>query len=117
MQKVFAVSFEPITGSGGLQTGATPATTLEKFFTIALGFLTTVGGIMFLIFFVLGALNWITSGGDREKISRAQHYMSNAVIGLILVILAWAFTGVVGLALGFNILDLVTSLSAIKIGP
>lgn len=110
VQKAFAINFEPITGIGGLQVGDDPGGTLENFFTILLGFFTIIGGIMFLIYFVLGALSWISSTGDREKIAKAQRYMSNALIGLIFVVLAWAFTGIIGATLGFSILDLATNI-------
>lgn len=113
--QAYAAEFEQISGVGGLQIGEVPGTTLERFFSILLGFLTLVGGIAFLVYFVLGAINWISSGGDREKVSRAQRYMSNALIGLIFVVVAWALTGVIGRALGFNILELAASLG--KIGP
>ena len=43
-------------------------------------------------------------------VAKAQRYMSNALIGLIVVVLAWAFTGIVGAALGFNILDLANNI-------
>lgn len=119
IRKAFAASFEKIEIPGlGPFLSADPdsaGTTLENFFTILLGFLTVIGGLMFLIYFVLGGLNWITSRGERENVAKAQRYMSNALVGLIIIILAWAFTGIIGLALGFNILKLAANLGSL--GP
>lgn len=109
VKQIFAqIDFDPITGVGHYQTqspGSAPGT-LENFFTRLLGALTIIGGMAFLIYFVLGAFNYLTSQGDREKIAKAQRYISFAVIGLILIILAWAIIGIIGSILGFDILNL-----------
>ena len=115
IKQAFAAQFEPIAQFGGFQVSGEPGAAVESFFTIVLGFLTVIGGIMFLIYFVLGGLNWISSRGEKEMVAKAQRYMSNALIGLIVVILAWAFTGIIGAALGFSILDLANNLNAL--GP
>lgn len=101
------LTFNPITGIGGFQSGGgSPGPTLERYFTVLLGFFTALGGVAFLIYFILGAFAYLTSQGDREKITRAQRYISNAIIGLLLLILAWAITGIIGIMLGFDILNL-----------
>lgn len=106
--KIFAATFEPITGTGTYQAsgGADPGGTLEKFFSGLLGFLTIVGGIAFLIYFILGAFTWLTSQGDKQKVQKAQQYMSNAAIGIIFIILAWAITGIIGALVGVDFLNL-----------
>lgn len=109
IKKVFAARFEDITGFGPYQSrfaAAGPGTTLERFFSNLLGAFTIFGGIAFLLYFVVGALNWITSAGEKEKVAKAQRYMSNALIGLVIIILAWAITGILGALLGFDILQL-----------
>lgn len=115
INKIYAISinFDPITGIGGFQTGGDPGTTLERFFTVLLGFFTTVGGLAFLIYFILGAFSYLTSSGDREKIVKAQRYITNAIIGLLLLILAWAITGIIGIMLGFDILNLSNLISSL----
>ena len=110
IKSAFAANFEPISQFGGFQVNYCPGSAFESFVTILLGFLTVIGGLMFLIYFVLGGLSWISSRGEKEMVAKAQRYMSNALIGLIVVVLAWAFTGIVGAALGFNILDLANNI-------
>lgn len=51
-----------------------------------LGFLGLVAVIMILI----GGFQWMTAGGNEEKIASAKKIISAAVIGLIVVLLAWA---------------------------
>lgn len=51
-----------------------------------LGFLGLVAVIMILI----GGFQWMTAGGNEEKVASAKKVISAAVIGLIIVLLAWA---------------------------
>lgn len=51
-----------------------------------LGFLGLVAVIMILI----GGFQWMTAGGNEEKVASAKKIISAAVIGLIIVLLAWA---------------------------
>lgn len=108
IKQAFAAQFDPITGFGPFQPAnlSSPGSTFDLFFSISLGVLTVVGGIAFLVYFVLGAFSWLTSAGDKEKVAKAQRYITNALIGLIVIVLAWAITGIVGTLLGFSILDL-----------
>lgn len=69
------------------------------------GFLTIVAGLAFLLFFVLGAISWVTSGGDKGQIEKARNQMTNAAIGLIAVVAAYTIAGIVSIVLGINILD------------
>jgi len=51
-----------------------------------LGFLGLIAVIMILI----GGFQWMTAGGNEEKVASAKKVISAAVIGLIIVLLAWA---------------------------
>ncbi|MFA5135146.1 MAG: hypothetical protein WC505_05195 [Patescibacteria group bacterium] len=61
----------------------------------ALGFL----GLIAVIFILYGGFTWMTAGGNEDKISTAKKIITAAVIGLIVILLAWAIvTFVVGQA-------------------
>ncbi len=45
-----------------------------------------VGGLLALIYLLLGALAWITSGGDKESVKKAQEKIQAAIIGLIVIV-------------------------------
>jgi hypothetical protein len=62
----------------------------------------TVGGIGVLIFFLWGAVDWIFSGGDKEKVAGARKKMTNAIIGLVLLALSFAIIRTVGAIAGFD---------------
>lgn len=54
----------------------------------------------------MGAIGWLTAGGDKQQVSTARDRITTAAIGLVLVIAAYAITGVVGSLFGLDILDL-----------
>src|SRR5260221_8670078 len=78
---------------------------LGKFMTTLIGFLTSLAGLMFLIYFIIAALSWITAGGEKGKIETAKSQMTNAAIGLVVVIAAYGIIGIVGGVLGLDILN------------
>lgn len=52
----------------------------------ALGLLALIA----VVFIIIGGFMWITAGGNEEKIEKAKGYITAAVIGIIVVLLAWA---------------------------
>ena len=95
-------------GVGSAATGGKP---IEKFFSVMLGFFTVIGGLMFLTYFIFAALSWITGGGDKGKVDSAKTQMTNAAIGLAIILVSHAIIGIVGGVLGLNILQPVEVLS------
>lgn len=60
-----------------------------------------IGGLAALLYLLWGAFDWINSSGEKEKLTKAQNKMTNAVIGLILMIAAFTiFSFVMGTVLG-----------------
>lgn len=43
-------------------------------------------GLAALIFMLLGALSWITSGGNKENVEKAREKIQAAVVGIVLVV-------------------------------
>jgi cellobiose-specific phosphotransferase system component IIC len=67
--------------------------------------LTLVAGLAFLVYFMIGALNWVTAGGDKGKVDTAKMYMTNGAIGMITIVAAYAVIWIVGQVLGLEILN------------
>jgi glucose uptake protein GlcU len=57
--------------------------------------LLSVAGVIALIFIVLGGYRYVTSAGNEEQAEHAKHTITNAVIGLVVIILAYAILKVV----------------------
>lgn len=75
---------------------------------IGVGIRTTfvVAGVTCLMFMLWGALGWITSGGEQEKLQKAQMRIRNAVIGMFMVVIMFGlFVVIFGLVLNNKIID------------
>ncbi|HUW21519.1 MAG TPA: hypothetical protein VMW41_02505, partial [Candidatus Bathyarchaeia archaeon] len=60
---------------------------------------------MFVLYFLLGGLQWVTSSGEADKVEKAKKEMTNAAIGMIIVVAAYGIIFVVGRVLGMEILN------------
>ncbi|OGF25419.1 hypothetical protein A2331_01225 [Candidatus Falkowbacteria bacterium RIFOXYB2_FULL_34_18] len=49
-------------------------------------------GIIFLVLIIYGGFIWMTSAGNETKVLKAKKILTNAVIGLIIVISSYAIT-------------------------
>lgn len=72
-------------GEVGLGTADLQATVINVIQWV-LGILALVAVVMIII----GGFQWMTAAGNEERIEKAKKVISAAVIGLIIVLLAWA---------------------------
>lgn len=49
-------------------------------------------GIIFIVLIIYAGYNWMTAGGDEEKVTLAKQTLARAVIGLIIIIAAYSIT-------------------------
>lgn len=81
-----------------------PDNSLELVFKNFIVLLFTVGALGFIIMFVWGAVDWILSGGDKEKIAGARKRIVTAITGLVLLALTFVITIIIGQILGLKTL-------------
>ncbi|MCI0479221.1 pilin [Candidatus Uhrbacteria bacterium] len=53
------------------------------------GLMSLVGAILF-VYLLYGGFRWMTAGGDEKKVGEARDVIKNAVIGLVIIVLAYA---------------------------
>lgn len=70
-----------------------------------IGLMTVIAGLWFLFSFISGAFGFLSAGGDSKKMSEATSRITSALIGLMIVVLAYALVSLVGRILGFDILN------------
>jgi hypothetical protein len=63
---------------------------LGVFISKAIQLLVGVAAILLFVFLVWGGIQWLTSGGDKTNVEAARNRITNALIGLAIVALAWA---------------------------
>ncbi|MBI3485847.1 hypothetical protein HY025_02775 [Candidatus Daviesbacteria bacterium] len=68
----------------------------------------TIGVILLLFYFLWGAIDWIMSGGDKEKVGNAQKKITSALVGFVLLALLFLIVRVIGQVVGFNPLQKMT---------
>ena len=59
-----------------------------------------------LLFFILGGIQWITSGGDKAKVEAARNRLVYALIGLIICFLAFFIINLIGGFFGIKLLNI-----------
>ena len=66
-------------------------TTIQNIVRIIVGFL----GIIVIIIILAGGFKWLTSGGNEDKIAEAKKLISAGVVGLVVVLAAYAIANFV----------------------
>lgn len=59
--------------------------------SLGLGFV----GVIFIILAIYGGFQWMTAGGNEQKVTEAQNRLKNGVIGAIIVFAAYVATAIV----------------------
>lgn len=74
-------------------------TFVTNILTLAFG----IAIILVLIMLVWGAIEWVTSGGDKEAVGKARSRIINALIGLAVLAVVFAIAKVAASFLGLDI--------------
>lgn len=90
--------------SDNLTEGTEAFSTLELLVSNILGIMTALGSLIFIVYFLLGAIGWISAGGDSSKISKARDQMLQGVLGLVVLVALYAIVGFIGSIVGIDIL-------------
>ena len=69
----------------------TSARRLARIINVALGFL----GIIAVVIVLMGGFKYMISGGNEEKVGEAKKLIVSGIIGLAIILSAWAITSFV----------------------
>ncbi|KKR02827.1 MAG: hypothetical protein UT26_C0018G0007 [Microgenomates group bacterium GW2011_GWC1_39_12] len=117
MMKIFAkeIDLGPIGGEGlgpfG-NTTFTPTSAMDKLtgaLSAVIGLMTIVAAFWFFITFITGGISWITAGGDKTKLTQARDKLTNAFVGLVIVVAGWAVLALAGQFFGWESILLPSS--------
>jgi hypothetical protein len=72
----------------GANSGEIGASILGHYIAIGLVTAVAMGALAVLLYFILGAINWITAGGDKGKVEKAQQRIIQAFVGFGLLVFA-----------------------------
>lgn len=85
--------------------GKTPAQGLAFYIATLWKSVVIAGSVAFLVFLIWGGVEWLTAGGDKGRVETAQKMISNALIGLAVLIGSYAIAFFVQGAFKINILQ------------
>jgi len=97
----------PILGNPPVGTsGNAGVTFLQKVVpaAIILGFV--IGVIVFFFMLITGAIQWISSGGDKQAVESARGKVGNALIGIIILFAVFAIIQILNTFFGLKLLEL-----------
>jgi hypothetical protein len=100
-------SIDPVTKARAPETldGAGFLGSLELYVSDAIGIITTLATLFFIVYAFLAAFQWTTAGGDSGKIEKAKNRFIWGTLGLILIVASYAIIGLVGSLIGISILN------------
>ena len=79
---------------------------LGKLISNLVGALFIAGFLLTFMMLIIGGIQWITSGGDKQALEKARNGITNAIMGLVIVGAAYAVMTLVGQFFGINITNL-----------
>ena len=93
----FKEQIEAVKGPEGLA-----FTNLGEVVSKVLTYSLTIGGIALLLYFLYGGFQLFTSGGDQKKVAEGKATITNALIGFVIVFVAFWIVQLFGSLLGIN---------------
>jgi hypothetical protein len=92
-----------------IQRNAFPSQTLPDniagIITTFLPYVFAIVGILLLVYFILGGFSLMYAGGDPKKVQAGWAKITNAVIGLVVVFLAYWLTRLLGSVFNISIIN------------
>ena len=85
-------------------------TLLSNTLSIIVGVLTVIAGIWFLFQIITAGYQWLISGGDKASVAAARDKLTFSLIGLVIIVMAFAIVSLVGTLFGIDFLRPATIL-------
>lgn len=79
-------ALDPVLGAD--QSGAPLGLLMARLYRTAV----MVGGVALLLYIAWAGINWITAGGDKNKVEEAKNRLTNAIVGMVILVAA---TGII----------------------
>lgn len=75
---------------------------VPRFIVLAL----IIGSLVFFFVMIIGAIQWITLGGDKTAVEAARGKITNAIVGILILFAVFVILRVIGDFFGIGILEL-----------
>ncbi len=105
VQDVFG-KIDPSQAPGGGALGflkfGSGSTGISNFLSALVNLAFVIASVIFVLLLLWGALEWMLSGGEKEKVEGARNRLTHAFIGLIILATAFAILQLLGQFTGFK---------------
>ncbi len=99
----------------GIQIVNNPVSTLEAIISKVIGILTIIGAVYFIIQIIISGFSFMSSQGDPKALDISKKKITNNILGLAIIILAYGFGALITTLLGINnVFDLKTVFTKIQ---
>ncbi len=76
------------------------------FLRTAINVLLGFGGVAAFIFLLMGGIQWITAGGDKDAVDKARKKILGALIGLAIVLSSYAILYIMRALFNINLISI-----------
>jgi hypothetical protein len=87
-----AISAGAQKAAGGAGLGGTSSPDLMTLIGQLIGAVMGLVGVLLFGYMVYGGFKWMTASGDTKAVQEAQAIIRNAIIGLVIIVAAWAIS-------------------------
>ena len=101
----FATSHLGSPNISGFETSGIPFVNLGRLLSNILALLFFFAALMAFLFILIGGIQWISAGGDKVAAASARDRITAAVVGLLIVVAAFAITLILSTVLGINLFE------------
>lgn len=99
-QSTWANCQQSIPGTGGNVTNVATLNCIPVVFTQIINYAMAFAGVVALFFIVYSGARYVTSGGEPKAVEGAKNTLTWAIIGLVVIVLAWAIINFISVFTG-----------------
>lgn len=83
---------KPLGAAADVGAGFNTTITYEQIVSAVISSVLSLMGVIFLILMLYAGFNWMTARGEEEKVTKAKDTLTRAIVGLIIVLAAYAIS-------------------------
>lgn len=83
-------------------TGVVTIQAIQTLFTNVISVIVALAGVALFIMFVMSGFTFLFSGGDPKKLEQARGTLTNAIVGLVVIVAAYLILRLIGAFSGYT---------------
>jgi hypothetical protein len=100
---VYAVDWGSCVSQTGVTKSVATISCLEPLFENAVWGVVALAGVGLFIMLIIGGYGFLFSGGDPKKLEKARGTLTNAIIGIVVIVTAYLIIRTIGVFTGINL--------------